>query len=110
MTAIVAALTTGSTRQMRFRNDPLARPQVGHFAADRQYLAAEFVAQNNRELVGRGHPPPAQNLQIGTANARCENAHVCFVILQRPQVALDEPDCAGFRSFEPEDLLTPRKT
>src|SRR5712664_1226559 len=74
--AIGAALTTDSTRQMRFRDDPLAWPEVGHFAANSQYLTAEFVAENNWELVGHGQPSPAQNLQISTANARCENAHM----------------------------------
>jgi hypothetical protein len=109
VTAIVAALTTASTRQMRFRDDPLARPEFGHFAANSQYLTAEFVAENHRELVGRGYPAPAQNLQISAANTRRENAHMCFVAEQRPQVPLDKSDGAGFRSFEPENLLALRK-
>ena len=107
--AVVAALTANSTRQMRFRNDPLAWPEVGHFAANSQYLTAEFVAENHRELVGRGHPAPAQNLQIGAANTRRENAHMCFVAEQRPQVPFDKSDGAGFRSIEPENLLALRK-
>jgi hypothetical protein len=105
VTAIVAALTTVSTRQMRFRDDPFAWPEVSHFAADSQYLTAEFMAENHRELVGRGHPAPAQNLQIGAANTRRENAHMCFVAKQRPQVPFGKSDCARFRSFEPENLL-----
>jgi hypothetical protein len=107
--AVVAALTANSTRQMRFRNDPLAWPEVGHFAANSQYLTAEFVAENNWELVGGGHPSPAKNLQISSANARCENAHMCFVAEQRPQVPFDKSYCARFRSFEQENLLTLRK-
>ena len=107
--ATVAALTTDSTRQMRFRDDPLAWPEVGNFAANSQYLTAEFVAENDWELVGHGQPSPAQNLQISTANARCENAHMCFIAEHRPQVPFNKSYCARFRSFEQENLLALRK-
>jgi len=107
--AIVAALTTDSTRQMRFRDDPLAWTEVGHVAAHIHYLTAEFVAENNWELAGGGHSSPAKNLQISPANTRCENSHMCFVAEQRPQVPFDKSDRARFGPFESENLLALRK-